>query len=224
MTDCDERVDGRPDVSDHAADCPYTAGSTSAGVWTQPDLAAARELVRRSGMRGRSVVIWAWGGSADHVLVGYIVEVLDRLGLRASAHVTPATGAGFGLWNSTTANSGHGVSAVLGGWTADYPNPIDFLDLLLSCRSFVPRSNTNLNTSEFCDPRLDSLIHSAEAVQVGNPSRGAALWQQADRRAVDRAAWVPLVNSLGIDVLGRGVENYQRNPEWSVLVDQLWAG
>jgi peptide/nickel transport system substrate-binding protein len=115
------------------------------------------------------------------------------------------------------------VSAVLGGWTADYPNPIDFLDLLLSCRSFVPHSNTNLNTSEFCDPHLDSLIHSAEAVQVGNPSRGAALWQQADRRAVDQAAWVPLVNSLGIDVLGRGVENYQRNPEWSVLLDQLWA-
>ncbi|MGH3428987.1 MAG: hypothetical protein ACRDQZ_15715, partial [Mycobacteriales bacterium] len=47
---------------------------------------------------------------------------------------------------------------------------------------------------------------------MGNPSRGAALWQQADRRAVDRAAWVPLVNSLGIDVLGRGFENSQRNP------------
>jgi ABC-type transport system substrate-binding protein len=94
---------------------------------------------------------------------------------------------------------------------------------LLSCRSFVPHSDTNLNTSEFCDPSLDSLIHSAEAVQVGNPSRGAALWQRADRRAVDQAAWVPLVNSLGIDVLGRGVENYQRNPEWSVLLDQLWA-
>ena len=212
-----------PGMFGYAAYCPYTGGSTTSGVWTQPDLAAARELVRRSGMRGRPVVIWAWAGSADHVLVPYLVHLLDRLGLRAKGHVTPATSAGFGLWNSTTANSGRAASAVLSGWTADYPNPIDFLDLLLSCRSFVPHSGTNLNTSESCDPGLDSLIHSAEAVQVGNPSRGAKLWQKADRRAVDGAAWVPLVNSLGIDVIGDHVENYQRNPEWSVLLDQLWA-
>jgi ABC-type transport system substrate-binding protein/class 3 adenylate cyclase len=212
-----------PGMFGYAAYCPYTGGSTTAGVWTQPDLAAARELVRRSGMRGRPVVIWAWARSSDHGIVGYLVHVLDRLGLRASAHVTPPTPAGFGLWNTTTSNSGRAVSAVLSGWSADYPNPIDFLDLLLSCRSFVPHSNTNLNTSEFCDAHVDSLIQSAEAVQVGNPSRGAALWQQADRRAVDRAAWVPLVNSLGIDVIDDRVENYQRNPEWSVLLDQLWT-
>jgi ABC-type transport system substrate-binding protein len=70
---------------------------------------------------------------------------------------------------------------------------------------------------------LDSLIRAAKAVQVQNPSRGAELWQKADREAVDRAPWVPLVNVLGIDVIGNRVQNYQRNPEWSVLLDQLWT-
>ena len=137
--------------------------------------------------------------------------------------MTPPTSAGFGEWNSTTANSKARPSAVLTGWTADYPNPIDFLDLLLSCRAFVPGSPTNLNTAELCDPRLDALIHRAEATQVRNPARGAVRWQQADRRAVDLAPWVPLLNNVATDVLARGTGNYQHNPEWSVLLDQLWV-
>ena len=100
---------------------------------------------------------------------------------------------------------------------------VDFLDLLLSCSSFVPGSITNLNTAEFCDPVFDGLIHQAESVQVRDPAHGAALWQQADREAVDKAPWAPIVSGAGVDVVSARVGNYQRNPEWSVLLDQLWV-
>ena len=40
--------------------CPYTAGSTTSGKWTAPDLTKARALVARSGTRGMKVTLWAW--------------------------------------------------------------------------------------------------------------------------------------------------------------------
>jgi peptide/nickel transport system substrate-binding protein len=212
-----------PGIFGYAPYCPYTSGSTTSGTWTGPDVRTARALVKASGTRGDRVVLWAWGGSDSRRMIPSILHALHRIGYHASAHVTPPNGAGFGEWNDAGNDSNRHVSAVLTGWAADYPNPIDFLDLLLSCRSYVPGSTTNLNTAELCDATLDGLINKAEAVQTRDPGRGAALWQAADRRAVDLAAWVPLLNGVGTDVLSARVGNYQHNAEWSVLLDQLWV-
>jgi peptide/nickel transport system substrate-binding protein len=212
-----------PGIFGYAPYCPYTSGSTTSGTWTGPDLRRARALVKTSGTQGDRVVVWAWGGSPSRLLIPSILHALDRIGYRASAHITPPNGAGFGEWNDAANNSNRRVSAVLTGWAADYPNPIDFLDLLLSCRAYVPGTTTNLNTAELCDATLDGLIAKAEAIQVRDPARGAALWQEADRRAVDVAAWVPLLNNVSTDVLSSRVGNYQHNAEWSVLLDQLWV-
>jgi ABC-type transport system substrate-binding protein len=37
-----------------------------------------------------------------------------------------------------------------------------------------------------------------------------------------QAPWVPLTNALGLDVVSARVGNYQHNPQWGILVDQLW--
>jgi peptide/nickel transport system substrate-binding protein len=212
-----------PGIFGYAPYCPYTSGSTTSGSWTGPDLRKARTLVEASGTRGDRVVVWAWGGSSSRPLMPAILNALDQIGYRASAHITSPDGDGFGEWNDATTDSNRRVSAVLTGWAADYPNPIDFLDLLLSCRAYVPHSTINLNTAELCDATLDGLIAKAEAVQVRDPARGAVLWQAADQRAVDLAAWVPLLHDVSTDVLSPRVGNYQHNAEWSVLLDQLWV-
>jgi ABC-type oligopeptide transport system substrate-binding subunit len=137
--------------------------------------------------------------------------------------VTSPDGAGFGEANAATSDSRRHIAASLGGWAADYPNPIDYLDLLLSCHAFTPNSESNLNTSEFCNATSDALVQAAEAVQTRDPALGSFRWQKADREVVDQAPWVPLVNGIGIDVLSARVGNYQRNLEWSVLLDQLWV-
>jgi peptide/nickel transport system substrate-binding protein len=211
-----------PGMFGYAPYCPYTARAGS-GAWTGPDLQRARRLVARSGTRGDRVVVWAWGGSQSAALIPAIVHTLDSIGYRAGSHVTPPNGRGFGEWNRASSNSRYRVSAVLAGWSADYPNPIDFLDLLLSCDAVVPGSDTNLNTAQFCHPPLDRLIHEAEAKQVRDPAGGASLWQRADREAMSQAPWAPLLNNVGTDVLSSRTGNYQHNPEWSVLLDQLWV-
>ncbi len=105
----------------------------------------------------------------------------------------------------------------------DWGVKADFLGLLLTCNSYAPASPTNQNTSEFCDHRLDRLVRAAEAAPAEDPTTAAKLWQQADQEAVHHAPWVPLVNDLGRDVISRRVGNYQHNPQWGVLLDQLWV-
>jgi ABC-type transport system substrate-binding protein/class 3 adenylate cyclase len=204
--------------------CPYTLNPTATGEWTAPDLARAKQLVKSSGTRGDRVVIWDWGGDGDRVVVPYLVGVLNSLGYDASQHITPNTfPQGYDQANLIPANSKNKVSAGMIGWQADYPNPADFLDVLLSCRAFLPRNPSNPNTSEFCDPTMDRLARRAEAVQERDPAQGARLWQTADRKAVDLAPWVPLIKPVSIDVLSSRTGNYQWNPQWSVLLDQLWV-
>ena len=61
--------------------CPYTAGPTTQGTWTAPDLAKARALVARSGTRGMKITVWSW---ADLKGFGpYTVKLLRSLGYRA---------------------------------------------------------------------------------------------------------------------------------------------
>ena len=108
--------------------------------------------------------------------------------------------------------------SLAGGWLADYPSPIDFFDILLTCRT-----GANLNVDEFCDPHFDTLVHKADAVQATDPARAVELWQEADREAVNQAPWVPLTNILGLDVVSARVGNYQHNPHWGILLDQLWV-
>ena len=43
-----------------------------------------------------------------------------------------------------------------------------------------------------------------------------------DRAITDRAPYVFLVNWIGVDFVSERLENYQNNPEWGLLLDQVW--
>jgi hypothetical protein len=44
-----------------------------------------------------------------------------------------------------------------------------------------------------------------------------------DRRVVDAAPWIPFLNAQGLELTSKRVANYQRNPQFGVLIDQLWV-
>ena len=69
--------------------------------------------------------------------------MLDQLGYRAVYHGTPHNGHGFKVANARIQDSRYHTPAGLGGWTADYSNPDDFIGVLLSCR----RSNPPIPTT-----------------------------------------------------------------------------
>nr|MBA3736932.1 ABC transporter substrate-binding protein [Actinomycetota bacterium] len=108
-------------------------------------------------------------------------------------------------------------------WQADYPAPSNFLDVLLSCRAFQRGVGLNLNAPQFCDRAIDRRIHRSLELQPTDPAAANALWSRIDRELVDKAPLVPLVNPKQVDFLSRRVGNYQYNPQWGVLLDQLWV-
>jgi hypothetical protein len=55
------------------------------------------------------------------------------------------------------------------------------------------------------------LLRRAQSLKSTN-SRAAAIWARMDRRLVERAAWVPMVNELGLSFVSDRVRNYQFHP------------
>ena len=64
--------------------CPYTAAPDSGGEWKAPDLAKAQALIRASGTRGQTIVVWSF--SYFQRESRYFVALLRRLGYRARLH------------------------------------------------------------------------------------------------------------------------------------------
>jgi peptide/nickel transport system substrate-binding protein len=201
--------------------CPYTIQPDQGGTWTEANLSLARRLVRASGTRGdRVTLIYSNQGAPfpSPATARYVVSVLDQLGYRASLRVT-SPDAYFGQLGDSRQRAQAGFFS----WYQDFPVPSDFIDPLLSCGSFLPASPANVNTAEFCDPRIDAQARQALALQPGDPVAADARWAAVDRQIVNRAPWVPLYNPRALTVLSARVGNYQFHPYWNLLIDQLWV-
>lgn len=94
--------------------------------------------------------------------------------------------------------------------------------LRVSSASLVP-GPANANAADFRDPHIDREIERAQAAQTANPNAARRLWERAERETVDQAPWVPLVSPKIINVVSNRVGNYQYNPMWQMLIDQLWV-
>ena len=147
--------------------CPYTLDPSSSGSWTAPDLARAQQLVASSGTRGMKVTLLLtspFPGAPTLQIGRYVVSVLDRLGYRASTRVISNDDVGVGAFGDSRRRPQIGWFT----WFQDHPTPSNFIDTLLSCRAFVPRSAANLNVSELCDRAIDSQIRSKHANRTNN--------------------------------------------------------
>jgi peptide/nickel transport system substrate-binding protein len=195
--------------------CPFTLQPSAAGRWSAPNLTKARQLIAASGTRGAKVTVWI---PANHRPEGAaVVALLRQLGYRARAKW-------LGL--DYYAKVGDSRLKVQGGvhtWLPDYPAAAGFLNALFSCGAFKPGTGANLNASEFCDPRIDRQIARARALEVSDPALASSLWSRIDRELVDQSPVVPLVNPKQVDFLSQRVGDYQYNPQWHMLVDQLWV-
>jgi peptide/nickel transport system substrate-binding protein len=147
------------------------------------------------------------------------VSVLDQLGYRASLQVIN----GWNAYDQRLYDSRQRMQAGWFSWYQDYPAPSDFISPLLTCHSFIPGSAANLNAAEFCSRRIDAQVTQALAVQARSPGSADALWTRIDHQVVTQAPWVPIYNPRSLVLLSARVGNYQFDPYWPVLIDQLWV-
>lgn len=194
-----------PSLPGYRRYCPYAL-----------NLAKARSLVAASGTQGAKVTVWGMTqrrGYSDDAL-----KVLRSLGYHATLKLVSAPKY-FGL----AFDSRNKVQVGFLPWSADYPTASGFFEPLLICSSFEAANADSTNGSEFCDPRIDRELKAGLAEQSTNPQAARRIWEHIDQQSVDEAPLVPLVNPKIVDVLSKRVGNYQYNPMWSMLLDQLWV-
>jgi peptide/nickel transport system substrate-binding protein len=200
-----------PDLPGYAPYCPYTRpGGTS----TAPDFARAQELVNRSGTAGMKVAVWVSEvANPISVPVGrYFVALLKRLGYDASLRA-----ASYNQWQSALYSSPRRAQIAFASWTADYATESGFIGPVLECHAAY-------NETGFCDPAIDRRMEEATRLRANDPARASQLWSKIEHDLVDQAPWVPLGTRYWVNLVSQRLGNYQSNPQWGPLVDQMWVG
>jgi ABC-type transport system substrate-binding protein/DNA-binding SARP family transcriptional activator len=206
-----------PGIPGYRPYCPYTRDPAADGRWTAPNLTLAKRLVAASGTAGMNVAVWGESGPQLPDMP-YTVSALRQLGYRASVRLLPDS-----TFNTYTNNSQNKGQVIDGGWSADYPSADDFIGKL-TCSYFVRSDGLDTtDASEFCDPAFDRQVAHAASLQTSDPVAADALWASLDRELTNLAIWLPTVTPNEIDLLSDGVGNYQYNPVWGALLDQLWV-
>jgi peptide/nickel transport system substrate-binding protein len=213
-----------PYIPGYVRYCPYTLDPSADGRWRSPDLTRARALIAASRTRGARITIWSAPAYDSFVTnlspVGrYLVSLLDQLGYRARQRTVAATDTSF--------QPGDSRAKIQGGLLVFYPAyPAAeqfFSPDFSSCQSFVPDSVNNPNLPEFCDPGFDATVRSALAADQALSPAATGLWAQADRQLTNQAPVVSLLNPSNVDFVSHRVGNYEYNPVWGALLDQMWV-
>ena len=101
-----------------------------------------------------------------------------------------------------------------GDWLADYPDPSSYIPQFFGCDG----GNSN---GYYCDPALDRKMQRANLLELRQPGQAQALWASIDHQLTDQAVWVPTVDP-DVDLVSERLGNYQYNPVWGFLADQVW--
>jgi peptide/nickel transport system substrate-binding protein len=206
-----------PNFPSYKPYCPYTTGAQT--VWSAPNLAKAKALVKASGTLGDKVVVDGTNDQVGTALVEQMVSDLNSIGYKATPQLLTAAVQYPFVQNSTnSAKWNVGWSA----WYQDYPAQSDFLNVLLGCNTIHPNSDASPNIAAYCDPSTQAQINKAESEEAAQPTAAAALWTQIDHEDTNAAPWVNMYNPKQIDFLSKNVHGYEWNPQWYILIDQLW--
>jgi YVTN family beta-propeller protein len=199
--------------------CPFTLSGGIDGKWNGFDFATAQDLVKKSGTHGAKVVLVVDDGDPAVRTAGKrVVDLLDRLGYRASLRVLPLFSGYFDVIEDPTSDWNAGLQ----GWDPDFPAASNYIASLAPCDpDLAPTFLFNL--SHYCDPEIDKAIAAALAQQVTDPAGASDAWAAIDRLVVDAAAIIPFSNDVRQDLVSRRVGNTLVHPVSGPLLAQMWV-
>lgn len=146
------------------------------------------------------------------------VAALKQLGYRATLRILPDS-----TYFTYTNDIRNHAQIVDEGWSVDYPTANDFF-AKLKCSGFIPDNGPGtIDNSFFCNPAIDKQINRAASLQTTDPAAAIRQWTRLDRELTNLAIWLPTVTANETDLISPRVGNYQYNPLWGALVDQLWV-
>ncbi|MEO5743839.1 MAG: ABC transporter substrate-binding protein [Terracoccus sp.] len=205
-----------PDFPGHVAECQYTAGGGK--NWSGPDLAKAKALVQESGTAGMAVGIVTQDDEVNKAIGEYLQSLLTELGYKATLKPISSN-----IQFTYIQNSNNKVQISLSQWYQDYPAASDFLNVLTSCASFTPGSDSSINIAGYCDKAHDAKMNEALVTARTDVEAANKQWAAVDQQTMADAVVAPLFTPKLIDFTSKRVGNYQFSKQFYMLVSQLWT-
>jgi peptide/nickel transport system substrate-binding protein len=205
-----------PGIPGYQPYCPYTKNPGTR--WQAADLARAQALIKASGTAGQAVTLITDDSSIGRNIGAYLQSLLTSLGYKTTFKPISAN-----IEYTYLQNSKNKVQIGLSYWLQDYPAPSDFLNVLYSCASYHPGSDSSINMSEFCDPKIDAQMQKAMTTSITNPPAANAMWANIDRQVTDQAPAVMLFVPKQLNFVSSRVGNYTFNPQGFLIFSQLWV-
>jgi len=205
-----------PGFPGHEDDCQYTKGGGT--TWSAPDLDRAKQLIKDSGTAGQAVGIVVQDDEVNKSIGEYLQSLLTSLGYKAT--LKPISG---NIQFTYIQNTKNMVQISLTSWYQDYPAASDFLNVLESCASFTPGSDSSINIAGFCDKGIDTQMKDARVAERTSLDEANKKWAQVDKAVMTKAPVAPLFTPKLIDFTSKRVGNYQFSKQFYMLVSQLWT-
>jgi peptide/nickel transport system substrate-binding protein len=204
-----------PGFPGHVDSCDYTKGGGT--TWKAPDLAKAKQLVQESGTAGMKVGIVVSDDDVNKGIGEYLQSVLNSIGYKAT--LKPISG---NIQFTYIQNTNNKVQISVSQWYQDFPAASDFLNVLFSCASFHPGSDSSINISGFCNKPINNEIQRALVTERTSMDQANAIWAKVDQAIMKQAALAPLITPKLIDFTSTRIGNYQFSKQFYMLVDQVW--
>jgi peptide/nickel transport system substrate-binding protein len=147
------------------------------------DVAKAKAL-----MKGRSLALtlYTTNDPVGQAQAQVIVANLKAIGITVTSKPLP-----FSTLVTATGDPKEPYDLVLIAWLADYPDPVDFINILLLGSNIPPQNNVNL--AVFDDPAFNGRMEAAERLPV--PDRYAVFGKLDVDIMRDAAPWAALYNA-----------------------------
>ena len=156
--------------------------------------------------------IWSGGGEINllHTTTAAVVNLaqiakynLEQAGFKVNLKPQP-----FGVAIKTMGTKGNDIDIYTAGWIADYPDPFDFINILLDGTNIQDANNNNY--SYFNNATYNAAMKAAAKLA------GQARYKAYGKLDVDimsnAAPWAPVFNYTQRDFISARVENYIYQP------------
>jgi peptide/nickel transport system substrate-binding protein len=152
--------------------CPY---GDPAG---EPDIAKAKELVKKSGYEGMTVTVWGNNKDPRPAITDYFRDLMNSIGFKGKTKILDQQ-----VYFGTVGDRKTKAQAGFTDWYQDFPHPADFFEPNLSAKALA--SNPTFNFQFKSDPKLDAGLK--ELGGEADPSTVADKWAALDKLVVDQA-------------------------------------
>lgn len=205
-----------PDFPGHVDSCLYTKDPGT--TWSAPDMEKAKQLVEESGTAGQKVTVVAEDTATSRAIGTYLQSVLSELGYDATMQAISPN-----IQFTYIQNTDNKVQISVSQWFMDYPQASNFLNVLLSCASFTPGSDSSINIAGYCNKDLDSQMAKAMQTAVTDPQAANEMWAKLDKAYMEEAPVAPLFTPKNVDFVSKRVGNFIFSNQFRWVIDQSWV-